>query len=55
VSATALTQIWNLTGPQTMSRATTWNRLVDTGQTPPSGDGDEGGNYHGWFEVTRAQ
>jgi hypothetical protein len=49
-----LTEIFNLTTEQAM-RAAVMNGLTDTGaRLPRSGDGSEGGHFHGWFEIARA-
>ena len=53
LTETVLTRIWNLTAEQAMPR-TTWDRIVDTGVSlPRSGDGNEGGLFHGWFALAR--
>jgi hypothetical protein len=53
LTAAVLTRIFNLTAEATMPKATL-NGIVDTGlRLPRSGDGNEGGNFHGWFEIAR--
>jgi hypothetical protein len=46
--------IWQITTGQVLPR-TIWDALVDTGERlPQSGDGAEGGQFHGWFAFLRA-
>jgi hypothetical protein len=53
LAATDLDNFWqNVTGTKTVTEAA-WTDLVDTGRQLPSGDGTEGGLFHGWFEVSR--
>lgn len=55
IAAATLTRIWNMTAEGPMPRAV-WNGLVDTGaRLPRSGDGAEGGIFHGWFEIAQGQ
>lgn len=46
-----LDDLWSLTAERQFG-ADVWSALIDTGaQLPQSGDGSEGGAFHGWFEV----
>ncbi len=51
VSTTQLDQLWNLSAPIALN-ASTLSGFIATGAPLPSGDGFEGGRFHGWFRVT---
>jgi len=53
IANAVLNRIWDLTAEQSMARSVL-NGLVNTGVAlPRSGDRNEGGRFHGWFQLAR--
>jgi hypothetical protein len=50
VTKALLAKIWQVEDQEWFEQVL-WDSLVDTGRPLPSGDGEPGGHFHGWFAV----
>jgi len=51
---TLLRKLWSIDDERSFGDRKVWHALVDTGKSMPSGNGEQGGEFHGWFGIGEA-
>lgn len=54
LSRTLRRKLWPIDDERIFGDRKVWDSLVDTGKSMPSGNGEQGGEFHGWFGIGEA-